>query len=227
MKIEDIKNIAESLLEIPPIGNEVTTIIYSINFTSRHPSAPCYKNPHSIQKMVDDGVLKLIKQGEDGQPAPNASAIHYFANYKVSFNHDDLKKYLSGLKNMTQEEKIKQTEKEIYQWKELTLDLERFTLQYKDNPPLEKISLTREIRLLRLLMKKPGNIVYYLEVAKEVGIDIGSEEVNPNSVNKDVAQDIQTIRQDLIDNFLIPAGIPGNIAKTMIINVRNSGYKLG
>lgn len=224
---KDIKRIVESLLEIPPTDNEIITTIHSVSFTSRHPNAPYYQNPYSVQKMIDDKALKLIKSGEDGQPASNAGAIHYFSNYEVSFNPDNLRTYLVRLQNLTQEEKkTKQSIREIYKWKNLVLNISEYTLTYKDNLPI-KVSPTREIKLLRLLMANQPNVVSYIEIAKEVGIDVGDETVNPNSVNKSISQDVQKIRQDLIDNFLKPAGMTENHVKSIIVNVRNTGYKLG
>ena len=223
---EDIKRIVKSLLEISSTDKEVVVTIYSSNFTSRYPHAIYYQNLYSVQKMIEDEALKFIKQGEDGQPVPNAGVIHYFTNYTVSFNRDNLIAYLDRVQHLIKEQKPKQSIKEVYRWNGLTLDLDKFTLQYKDKPPID-ISLTREIRLLRLLMRKPRNIVYYLEIAKEVGIDIGDEQVNPGSLNKSVALDVQKVKQDLIDNFLIPSGMPEKEARSIIVNVRYSGYKLG
>jgi DNA-binding winged helix-turn-helix (wHTH) protein len=227
MKIDDdIKCLAEFLLEIPATNNEVTTTIYSSNFTSRHSDAPCYQNPHSVQKMIDIGVLKLIESGEDGQPTPDASAIHYFNHYKVSFKPQDIRYYLAKLGSEHLDEITTISQKEIYQWKNLVLNISEYTLKYKENPSV-KISPTREIKLLRLLISNQPDVVSYFKVAKEVGINVDDEAINQKTVDKEVSQDVQKIRQDLIDNFLIPAGMTNNEAKAMIVNVRNAGYKLG
>lgn len=223
---EDVKRIAESLLEIAPANNAVIATIYSGNFTSRHLGLPYYQNSNSITKMISDGVLTLLEQGEDGQPASNASAIHYFTNYKVSFAPQDIRDYLTKLESEPLGKTTNKPHKEIYEWNNLVLNISEYTLTYKDSPPF-KISPTREIKLLRLLMANHPNVVPYIEVAKKVGIDVGDETMNPNSVNKDAAQDVQKVRQDLIDNFLKPAGMTENEAKSIIVNVRNAGYKLG
>lgn len=227
MKInDDIKCLAEFLLEIPTTNNEVTTTIYSFNFTSRHLDDPCYQNPHSVQKMIDSGVLKLIESGEDGQPTPDASVIHYFNHYRVSFRPLDIRNYLTKLESEHPDETITTSPKEIFQWKNLILNISEYTLKYKDNSPF-KISPTREIKLLRLLMANQPDVVSYFEVAQKVGINLDNGTINQKTVSKGVAQDVQKIRQDLIDNFLISAGMIDNEAKAMIVNVRNTGYKLG
>ncbi|MFA5750582.1 MAG: hypothetical protein WC895_05230 [Candidatus Shapirobacteria bacterium] len=222
---DDIKRISEFLSEIPSTNNKVTTTIYSSNFTSRHLDAPCYQNPHSVQKMIDSGVLKLIESEEDGQPTPDASAIHYFNHYKVSFRPLDIRNYLTKLGSEHPDEIINTPKKEIYQWNDLVLNISEYTLKYKNNPPF-KISPTREIKLLRLLMANQPDVVSYFEVAQKVGIDLDNGNINQKTVSKWVAQDVQKIRQDLIDNFLISAGMTDNEAKAMIVNVRNTGYKL-
>lgn len=222
---EDIKRIAEFLLFLSSSDNEVVTTIYSANFTSRHPDDPYYQNPNSIIKMIKDGVLKLIETSGDGQLSPDNSVIHYFTSYKVTFRQKNIKNYLSKIESG----QIVNVEpsKEVYEWNELVLNLENATLTYKNNSPKNNISKTREIRLLRLLMKKHGNVVNYLEVAKEVGIDTSDEDISPRSINKAVAEDIHKIRRDLIDNYLIPVGMKAREAKSIIINIRSTGYKLG
>lgn len=222
---DDIKCITEYLLEISSADGEVLTTIYSSNFTSRHPELPCYKNSNSVPRMIRDGVLTLLKQGENGQPAPNASEIHYFTYYKVSFIPQDIKNYLTKLESEQPDEIITTLKKEKYQWKDLVLNISEYTLKYKDKP-LFKISPTREIKLLRLLMTNQPDVTSYFEVAQKVGIDLDNEAINKKTVSKDVAQDVQKIRQDLIDNFLKPAGMTDDEAKAMIVNVRSAGYKL-
>lgn len=226
---DDVKRITESLLEAYPTGSEVVVTIRSVHYLDRLPDEPYYQQLQSVPKMIQDGVLKLIEPGEDGQVAPSGLRIHSFPNFKVSFVPKQVSDYLNKFSSERQNEPITtKSNKIIYRWKEqLTLNESEATLQYKGNPPIP-VSFTREIKMLRLLMQTPGEVVYYLKIADKVGVDVAiGEKVNPNSFNKGLAESVQKVRQDLIDNFLIPSGMPDSEARSMIVNVRSSGYKLG
>ena len=86
--------------------------------------------------------------------------------------------------------------------------------------PIEIEPESKPIRLLMLLMRNPGKIIEYKDIAKELKI------VQPDEVvsNKDVARDIQFIKRDLI-KIVKSAGVPEKLSDSMFMAKENIGIK--
>ena len=216
---DDIKCIAEFLLEIPSVDNKVITTIYSFNFTSRHPDFPFYKNSNSVPKMINDGVLKLIETNNKGQPSSDSSTIHYFTNYKVSFKPEDIKNYLEKVKSEQKPNKIQN--EEIYHLGQLNLNVSQGIICYDNNSIIEISKETECIKFLIFLFDN-RRVVEYVEIAKH--LDLNSYHVG--CTNQDMARDVQFIKRDLLSFLKNKVGMPEKETKNIIITKRSLGLKL-
>ena len=217
---DDTKNLIDQLLEIPNTDSPITTTVYSLNYNSRDPNYPFYQNPHTVPKLLSDGTIELVSKEDFGQPAEDNMHIPNFTCYTIKFDHDKLERISQSVVSRPTPVQP-QPQEEIYEWKELVLNLSKLTIEYRKSPP-KHVSFTQPIKFLKALMASKNQLVTYEQLSNEIGIS----SVQPDSDEKVRAGRLQEIRQDLIDDYLMRIGMPKKAASTMIDNVRWLGYRL-
>jgi len=108
----------------------------------------------------------------------------------------------------------------FYKLNNITLNLENATLAFK-NKEIEISPSTSPIRLLELLIINAGKIVEY----KDIGRHLGMNCYYPGITNKDIARDIQFIKNDLV-NILSLVGMEKNNINRFITTKTGLGYIL-
>jgi len=220
MKInEDILRIARLLLNEQTNKKGVgKTSIYSTHDKSRHPHCPTYKHPNSVPKMAEMGLVKIIEIKEHGKPT--GMEIHFFSYYEVLFSLKKLNKYLQGQSQKPSIKKAVDSTK-IFECGELKINLLKTTMQYKNKPPIDISPDNDIIKFLVHLIKSKGEVVEYVEIAKNLGLNCHHEGVS----NKEVARGVQYLKRDA-RKVLKQAGLTKEEVEKMITAKKNIGYKL-
>lgn len=96
MKIEeDVRQIAESLLDRTSNKEIVETVIYSSSYPNRHPQSLTYTYSESIEQMKKIGLIKIVTIEDEGIPVgENSTLIHYYSNYKIQYSPIALAEFL-------------------------------------------------------------------------------------------------------------------------------------
>jgi hypothetical protein len=136
-----------------------------------------------------------------------------FAEIKIN------QQLLSLLENDEEVEAAIRSEHKTYTCGDLTLDLSKAIIRYKDK--VREISPTQiEIRLLTLLMRA-DRVFEYSEIAGRLELNSYQKGIT----NKDIARTIQYIRRDLAP-ILESVGMTKEGIENLILTKRNFGYKI-
>ena len=111
-------------------------------------------------------------------------------------------------------------QEDVFEWKNLKLNLSKGSLQYKNNPPKDVSPSEEEILFLALLMKAK-RIVEYTEIARELKMNC----YHPGVINEEIARNVLYLRRDIVP-ILEEVGMTRSEIKRMIVSIRNKGYKL-
>lgn len=113
------------------------------------------------------------------------------------------------------------TKDEILSYGDLSLNLDKATLQYRDSKPKGVSTETNPIKYLRLLMVKDGSVLPNVEAVKELKLT----SIEDGDKNTDFSGQISTLRRDLI-TLLVEVGMVKDEATKLIESVAKVGYKL-
>ena len=108
-------------------------------------------------------------------------------------------------------------------WRNLKINTVAQTMQYRNGSAVEISLTTNRVKLLVMLMRKRGEVVEYIDIAKALDLNC----CKTNSTNADVAREVQFIRRDLIKFLKEKIGMEKAEIDKMIIVKMNDGYRLG
>lgn len=166
----------------------------------------------SISAIKQRGKPKLIEIGMSG-----TSLYQVFRAYTFTIDTNfskELQRLRIALQNAREIEPI-------YSFKYLVLNVERGTLQYKNNKPVHISISSQPIQLLILLLKSKGNILKYREILRQLDARFYTN----SNTDMEVAKNAQTIRRDLAYQ-LNKAGVLNDELQNYIVAVTRIGYKL-
>lgn len=136
-----------------------------------------------------------------------------FAEIKIN------QQLVSLLENNEEIEATIKNEHKVYTCGDLTLDLSKATIQYRDK--IKEISPTQiEIRFLALLMRA-DRVFEYIEIARRLELNCYQKGLT----NRDISRTIQFIRRDLAP-ILESVGMTKEEIENLILTKRNFGYKI-
>ena len=194
------------------------TTIYSIHDTSRHPHCPTYKRPNTVPKMVEMGLVKILEEKEHREAV--GMEIQIFPYYEIQFSLEKLNKYLRGKPRQPSIKKVAGPTK-ILECGELRINLSKATMQYKNKPPIDISPDNSEIKFLVYLIKHKGQVVEYVEIAKNLELNCYSE----GDENRKVAREVQFLKRDS-KKVLKQVGLTKKEVEKIITAKKNIGYKL-
>lgn len=105
---------------------------------------------------------------------------------------------------------------------DLTLDLTKCTIQYKDNEPISVVIDSKEIRLLELLIRNCGSVVRHLLAASKLELNSRNSYTNDKEAGE---ESIRYIKSSL-HKILKSAGVSKDEFDRMIKTQKNTGYVL-
>ncbi len=202
-----VVNIIQKTVEISPESDKVF-VISLWDFRN--------KNGDLIPKDDLKQILRLLEEKNFLQIV-DMSCL----NKRGRFAGEEIKIKIGREKLLTvnNEAQIDKTEG-LFTWGELSLNLLKGTMQYKNNKPKEITPEQDEIKFLVLLMKA-DTILEYKEIAKELEMNCYHDGVT----NSDVAREVNFIRRNLV-TILKDTGMSDKDIKLMILTKRKAGYKL-
>lgn len=171
-----------------------------------------YGNHHE-QVSLWEGLVKDYTQDKDTLKKRIVQQYPLSDDVRLAFY--DIDKQIEAHKQ-TRGHSVSDDNERVIKLNEVTLNMEKSTLQYKDNQPVKIVPTNQEIKLLMLCLQHSNAVVSYGDIAKEMNLNSYRGEVTEEVLNA-----VKIVKNKL-SNLLSRAGFRKNV----IESVRNNGYLL-
>lgn len=181
-------------------------------------------NRYIYYPVTKTNQILLRYLGRKIDPAIHQGGI--FQSGTIRFKPDSgLLKYLLGLKEYIQlhclKERKTRVKKQELSYSQIHLDLNKATLKYKNNDPVDISPMTNEVKFLKLLLLKEGDVLENLDAVKELGLAIPDHSDTNTSYNRNIGD----VRKGL-KKLLLRCGMNDDEFQEVVKCVEKVGYKL-